>query len=106
MNSTILSGAQIGGSLSGGEMDARTIDYDPESAQALLAEGDQPSGFRAQLLFPTGDDWLSRMAEQMVGYLAKVGIDVTLRAVPAANLRAAVNTSLQAGEPVLWLERR
>jgi hypothetical protein len=90
----------------GEEIDARTIEYNPAGARELLTAADQPRRLVVLLVFPAEDEQLSRMAEEMVGYLAKVGIDIRLSPVPAAELRVAVNTTLQAGEPVLWLERR
>jgi hypothetical protein len=88
------------------EVDARQTPYDPELAQALLEEAGYPRDTTAVLLFPEEDQSLGRMAEGITEYLAHVAVDIKLTAVPPADLRAQVATMREAGQSVMWLERR
>jgi ABC-type transport system substrate-binding protein len=92
--------------LDGQEVDARTFEYDPRMALALLDEGSYANGFAATLVFPEDDEQLKGMAEAMAKDMDKVGIRITLEPVPAEKLDAFVGSFLEEGVEVLWLERR
>lgn len=88
------------------EVDARQIPYDPELAQAILEEAGYGRGTTAVLLFPAGDQSLGRMAEAIAESVTQVGVATKPAPVPAGDLQAQAATMREAGEPVMWLERR
>jgi ABC-type transport system substrate-binding protein len=90
----------------GKEIDARTVDYNPELAVRLLTAADRPGGFGAQFFYPAEDRVLADLAQRMAAYLAKVGIEVKLIAASAADLRAMSRAGLVGRAPTLWLGRR
>jgi ABC-type transport system substrate-binding protein len=92
--------------VAGEELDARTVAYDPALARELLAKAGVPDGFKTALLFPAGDDQLATMAKLLVEPLAQAGIYASPEAVAPSELRVVAPLRRQAGEPVLWLERR
>ena len=92
--------------LGGRRIDARQTPYDPELAQALLEEAGYGGGTTAVLLFPARDESLGRMAEAIAQYVTQVGIATKPAPVPAGDLQAQAATMGEAGEPVMWLERR
>jgi hypothetical protein len=92
--------------VAGQELDARAVAYDPALARELLAKAGVPDGFKTALLFPAGDDQLATMAKLLVEPLAQAGIYASPEAVAPSELRVVAPLRRQAGEPVLWLERR
>lgn len=90
----------------GGDIDARSVPYNPAQAQEVLAEIGYGDGFGARLLFPGEDEQLAVMAELIAEYVGKVGIDVAMEPMPAEEIAAAVKVLRDGGSPVLWLERR
>lgn len=72
---------------SGHNPDIERLEYDPDKAQELLEEAGYPDGFEIELTVPH-DRYVkdAEIGTAIVGYLAKVGIDAELRAVPQAML--------------------
>jgi hypothetical protein len=92
--------------VAGQTIDARSIAYDSGKAQEILGRAGYPYGFGATLLFPAGDDQLGRMAEAISAYLNKIGIDTGPVAMPPKDFEIRIDTMVEAGEAILWLQRR
>ncbi|MFP4589590.1 MAG: ABC transporter substrate-binding protein, partial [Candidatus Acetothermia bacterium] len=74
-------------STSGQNPDIERLDYDPEKARQLLEEAGYGDGFSIELTVPH-DRYVkdAEIGTAIVSYLAKVGIEAELRAVPQAML--------------------
>jgi len=75
-------GKPAAGYVSSGELGYGVVEpfgYDPEKARELLAEAGYPDGFAMDMACPAGAyPHFEEVCEASVGYLADVGIDVTL----------------------------
>lgn len=86
-------------------VDAFTIPYDPDMAQAMLEEAGYDPGQPVTILFPEEDDQLATAAELIAGDLDRIGIPVELTPVPGADLIAVMTKLASAGEPVIAVYR-
>jgi peptide/nickel transport system substrate-binding protein len=69
--------------------------YNPEKAKQLLAEAGYPNGFKTELMIAT--NMRIEMAEIVKGYLANVGVDMTILPTdPATRSSILVNQSYNA----------
>jgi hypothetical protein len=91
--------------LGGNEIDARSIGYDPERAQAMVEELGYFDQLAVALIFPEGDRQLSAMALVMASDLKRAGIGVELVAVPVAEMEELARKRIDAGEPTVALLR-
>lgn len=62
------------------------IKYDPEAAKRLLAEAGYAQGFQVELLFSGDSEDSLQLAQLLQAQLKKVGIDIVLRPLPAAEM--------------------
>jgi len=74
--------------------------YDPELARSLLAEAGYPDGFAVEMEHTA--DGVQTVPEAIIGMLAEVGIDVTLKLVETATF----NQTWTAGAPLRYLTWR
>jgi hypothetical protein len=79
--------------------------YDPDLAKRLLAEAGY-DGFDTVLLYDSGDEAATELAEEVARYLDGVGINTERRGFAQANARTQFATMLAAGESGLLIERR
>jgi hypothetical protein len=86
-------------------LDAYTIPYDPDMAQALLEEAGYDAGQPVTILFPEEDDQVTTAAKWIAGNLSLIGIPVELTPVPAVDLSAVMTKLASAGEPVIGVYR-
>ena len=77
-------------------------EYDPDLARRLLDQAD----FDAVLLYDSGDEPATELAEAVARYLNGVGISVERRGVAQANARTYFADMIVAGESGLLIERR
>jgi len=87
------------------EIDLRDVEYDPDKAKERLEEGGY-GGLELYLLFPSGDDSLAIVADEMVVWLADINITVELLEVPTTDLFEKMQTMSAAGLATLGLSRR
>lgn len=64
--------------------------YNPEKAKQLLAEAGYPNGFKTNLLFGSTTPGEVQLAEIVKGYLAKIGVDVEIKALEWGAFGATV----------------
>jgi hypothetical protein len=79
--------------------------YDPNTANKISDEykiGRNP----ITLLVPPGDDRLRTVANSMMEAFKAMNIPLNLKVVTPGELQPTINTSVEAGMPVLWLEWR
>lgn len=93
-------------SLGGQEVDAYTIPHNPDLAPRLLDKAGYPEGFGLQLVYPSEDEQLGTMADEMAADLEGIAIDVEMVPVAEAEMDEVVATMIAAGQPVLWLSRQ
>jgi hypothetical protein len=79
--------------------------YDPNLAIRLLAEAGH-SRFDTVLLYDSGDESATELAEAVAKYLNALNISTERRGVAQANARTQFATMLAAGESGLLIERR
>jgi peptide/nickel transport system substrate-binding protein len=75
--------------------------YDPDKAKALLAEAGYPDGFSftAEILLQSAS-YSPQVYQQVAADLARVGVDLTIRRIPASQYARGVYQGEWAGEAV------
>ena len=86
-------------------VDANTIPYDPEMAQALLEEAGYDPGQPVIVLFPEEDEQVARAAKWIAGDLSLMDVPVELTPVPGPDLSAIWKEMVSAGQPVVAVYR-
>jgi len=86
-------------------VEANTIPYNPDQAQALLDEAGFDRGQVVTVVFPEEDDQVAMAAKLIAGDLSRIGIPVELTPVPGADLSAVMTKLASAGEPVIAVYR-
>jgi hypothetical protein len=79
--------------------------YDPDLARRLLTQIDY-SRFDAVLLYDSGDEPATELAEAIVNYLSAVNISAERRGVASANARTQFDTIIAGGDNGLLIKRR
>jgi len=62
--------------------------YNPEKAKKLLAEAGYPNGFKTKFYYGAGVAEYQQYAQVLAGFLDKIGIQVDLVPIPAAQISA------------------
>ncbi len=80
----------------------RTLGFDPEAAQELMAEAGFPDGFKLLLIVSPEEDHRNA-AGWLADQLGEIGIVVELVDVPSGAERERILEAAKGGQQVLWL---
>jgi len=86
-------------------IDPKEAEYNPNLARSLLA-GTGHDRFDAVILYDSGDDPATELADAVANYLSAVNISAARRGVASADARTRFADMIAAGESGFLIERR